>query len=409
MRYIHSRRILHRDIKCQNVLMTSNGTIKLGDFGVSKCLGTGKFAKTSLGTPYYLPPEVCAGQNYDYKADIWMLGCLLYELCCAKRPFEGDTLPSVISCILENPYEPLKGYSETLEFIVSRMLEKNPAKRASIEELLGMPVLEKLAAEIQQGGEYAVQVGVRPKLSDLVLDENEEVKAVSQHPQSLQLKKSLDARKNGLTINTCFDNGTSREKANAKAASTKSHLRSKPLNSNKVRAKHFIFEDYLLDPQGYSPNRPLLFAEFLRDKLGEQTFNSACEVLKNSVDPLAVIDEDPARLLTVIGAENVQCLKVFKYIMSSNVSTPVHSKLTTQQLELLQHHSRAQSMHTPNGFETKKPSLANYQQNRPYSTKAQAIAGLKPTSNVPATEKKVLVSPLNSEATDISVETPKDI
>eukprot|EP00826_Nyctotherus_ovalis_P038154 TRINITY_DN355_c0_g5_i1.p1 TRINITY_DN355_c0_g5~~TRINITY_DN355_c0_g5_i1.p1 ORF type:complete len:390 (-),score=100.52 TRINITY_DN355_c0_g5_i1:33-1202(-) len=389
--------------------MTSKGTVKLGDFGVSKCLGTGKFAKTSLGTPYYLPPEVCAGQNYDFKADIWMLGCLLYELCSSKKPFEGDTLPSVISSILEKPYEQLKGYSETIEAMISRMLEKDPTKRASIEELLRMPVLEKLAGEIQQGDEYAVQVGVRPRLSDLMLDENEEVKAVPQHPPSLQMKRPLEVRRNGLTINTCFDNGTSREKANAKAASTKSHLRSKPLNSNKVKAKHFIFEDYLLDPQGYSPNRPLLFTEFLRDKLGEETFNSACEVLKNSVDPLAVIDEDPERLLGVIGAENAQCLKVFKYIMRSNVSTPVHSKLTTQQLELLQHHSRAQSMHTPNGFETKKPSLATYQQNRPYSTKAQAIAGLKPASNAPATEKKVLISPLNSEATDISVETPKDI
>jgi len=378
--------------------MTSKGIIKLGDFGVSKCLGTGKFAKTSLGTPYYLSPEVCAGQNYDYKADIWMLGCLIYELSSLRKPFEGETLPLVIANIMEKPYEPLKGCSETLTTIITRMLEKNPKQRASIEEILKIPGVERIAMEIPKKVEY-----VRPRvLPDLTIDENEEIKGSP--PQFFQIKRSLEAKKNGLTINTCFDNSASGGKG--KSASTKSYLRSKPLNSNKVKAKHFIFSDYLLDPQGYSPNRPLLFAEFLRDKLGEDVFNSACDVLKSSVDPLAVIDEDPGRLLKVIGPDNAQCLKVFKYIMSSNVSTPVHSKLTTEQLEILQRHSRAQSMHTPNGYETKKPM--NYQQNRPYSTKAQAIAGLKP--GVAAHEgKKVIVSPLNSEATDISVETPKGI
>jgi NIMA (never in mitosis gene a)-related kinase len=57
------------------------------------------FAKTSLGTPYYLSPEICMGQRYDYKSDIWMAGCVLYELCALKRPFEGDSLNDVIKKI----------------------------------------------------------------------------------------------------------------------------------------------------------------------------------------------------------------------------------------------------------------------------------------------------------------------
>ena len=54
------------------------------------------FAKTSLGTPYYLSPEICSGSKYGFKSDNWMLGCLLYELATFKKPFNGDTLHVLI-------------------------------------------------------------------------------------------------------------------------------------------------------------------------------------------------------------------------------------------------------------------------------------------------------------------------
>ena len=101
VRHIHEKKIIHRDIKLQNVLLTSESQIKLGDFGISKLLeSTADFAKTSLGTPYYLSPEICSGKKYNSKSDIWMLGCLLYELCALKKPFEGESLHVIFSILL---------------------------------------------------------------------------------------------------------------------------------------------------------------------------------------------------------------------------------------------------------------------------------------------------------------------
>jgi NIMA (never in mitosis gene a)-related kinase len=71
----------------------SDKRLQLGDFGISKVLEyTGDFAKTSLGTPFYLSPEICSGHKYEFKSDMWMLGCVLYEMCTFRRPFEGESL-----------------------------------------------------------------------------------------------------------------------------------------------------------------------------------------------------------------------------------------------------------------------------------------------------------------------------
>ena len=79
-------------------MLTLKNEVKLGDFGISKILEfTGDFAHTSLGTPYYLSPEICTGSKYDFKTDIWMLGCVLYELCSLHKPFEGDSIHVIFS------------------------------------------------------------------------------------------------------------------------------------------------------------------------------------------------------------------------------------------------------------------------------------------------------------------------
>ena len=71
LNYIHENKIIHRDLKAQNIFLTKSGDIKIGDFGICRVLSrSDELASTSVGTPYYISPEVCKGQPYNYKADI---------------------------------------------------------------------------------------------------------------------------------------------------------------------------------------------------------------------------------------------------------------------------------------------------------------------------------------------------
>lgn len=95
LNHMHSRKILHRDIKTLNVFLDENLDVKLGDMGVAKILSTNtNFAKTIVGTPYYLSPELCEDKPYNEKSDVWALGVVLYECCTQRHPFDADNQAS---------------------------------------------------------------------------------------------------------------------------------------------------------------------------------------------------------------------------------------------------------------------------------------------------------------------------
>ena len=93
MKHVHDRKILHRDLKSQNIFLTKRDFVKLGDFGIARVLSNTKSAaKTVVGTPYYLSPEIIESQPYSFKSDIWSLGVLLYEMCALTPPFNAGSL-----------------------------------------------------------------------------------------------------------------------------------------------------------------------------------------------------------------------------------------------------------------------------------------------------------------------------
>ena len=91
LQYLHANRILHRDIKTINMFLAKDDKIKIGDLGVARELNqTANMAHTVVGTPYYLSPELCEEKPYNNKSDIWSLGCVLYEMCTLRHPFEAQ-------------------------------------------------------------------------------------------------------------------------------------------------------------------------------------------------------------------------------------------------------------------------------------------------------------------------------
>ena len=88
-----------------------NCIIKLGDFGIAKVLdSTIDLAKTQIGTPFYMSPEVFKNSNYSYKSDIWGIGCVLYELICGKHAFGAQSLNGLAVKVLRGKYAPLLDY-----------------------------------------------------------------------------------------------------------------------------------------------------------------------------------------------------------------------------------------------------------------------------------------------------------
>ncbi len=85
LQLVHSRHVLHRDLKTQNIFLTKTREhVKIGDFGISKILSSKSKAYSVVGTPCYISPELCEGKPYNQKSDVWALGCVLYEMCTLK-------------------------------------------------------------------------------------------------------------------------------------------------------------------------------------------------------------------------------------------------------------------------------------------------------------------------------------
>lgn len=159
LEYIHSKKILHRDIKVHNAFINSLGHVKLGDFGISKLLECSiDYTNSTLGTPYYLSPEICSLDKYNLKTDIWMLGCLFYELSTFNRPFVGDSIPAIVNSIKnKNPEEIEKTrYSQDLITIIGKMLIKDQKMRPSIKELIDDDIVKKKYSEILVEGKKRI-------------------------------------------------------------------------------------------------------------------------------------------------------------------------------------------------------------------------------------------------------------
>jgi len=142
LKYVHKQQLIHRDIKAGNILINHKGQCKLADFGVSYiCDKTMDKAKTILGTPYWMAPEVVKDDKYDSKADIWSLGITAIEMACGKPPYSNEPGMNVLLQLPKRPPPTLPDdvvddFSDDFKDFIASCLVKNYRARPSAVELL---------------------------------------------------------------------------------------------------------------------------------------------------------------------------------------------------------------------------------------------------------------------------------
>ncbi len=130
----HKKRIVHRDIKSQNIMITNDGKVKIMDFGLAK-INTGKQISKSgtiVGTISYMSPEQAKGEVIDYRTDIWSFGVVLYELLCSDLPFKGEYEQAIAYSIINEEPQPLilnGSFSYDIKTLVNKLLSKELEKR----------------------------------------------------------------------------------------------------------------------------------------------------------------------------------------------------------------------------------------------------------------------------------------
>lgn len=152
LKYIHDKHILHRDLKPSNFFLSKSGNLKMGDFGIAKVLScTIACARTQIGTPYYLSPEVCQEKPYAWPADMWSMGCILYEMCALRVPFDATNISGLVQkiCRGPTPTAPAK-YSEFIRHLCTEMLSRNPSTRPSSDEILKRSRVQGIVRQMLQ-------------------------------------------------------------------------------------------------------------------------------------------------------------------------------------------------------------------------------------------------------------------
>ncbi|XP_057286210.1 serine/threonine-protein kinase 36 isoform X1 [Pezoporus wallicus] len=192
--YLHSHRILHRDMKPQNILLGKDGVVKLCDFGFARAMSIHTMVLTSIkGTPLYMSPELVEERPYDHTADLWSVGCILYELFVGTPPFYTSSIFQLVSLIVNDPVKWPVAMSPVFKSFLQGLLMKDPRHRLSWPELLSHPFIAGWVTVIDDTEEHGISNPFTTKPSP-ELQALKEQQAHSVAPRSGQSKILRKAR-----------------------------------------------------------------------------------------------------------------------------------------------------------------------------------------------------------------------
>ena len=200
LKALHDKKIMHRDLKSANIfLVKDKHQCKLGDMNVSKVIKE-KVLHTQTGTPYYASPEVWNDAPYSYKSDLWSIGCVVYELCELRPPFQGKDLDELYENVCKGKPERInKAYSEDLWKMILMLLQVDVNKRVDCNKFLNSELIKNKMIEMKKEGIEAFIYSKNKDNEDNYLLETIKFKDIK------EIKAQLPTRKN-YNSNIMFEN-----------------------------------------------------------------------------------------------------------------------------------------------------------------------------------------------------------
>lgn len=197
----HEQRIIHRDIKPQNMIISKDGKVKVADFGIARAVSAQTLNSNAMGSVHYISPEQARGGYSDARSDIYSLGITMYEMVTGHVPFEGENTVTVALAHLEERVTPPSVYNKdipiSLERIILKCTEKKPEHRyASVNG-----VINDLRKALLNPNEDIVWEEPKRPLGETVMMSDEEMARIKEHKRPVErLEKPAD-------YNTRFDGG----------------------------------------------------------------------------------------------------------------------------------------------------------------------------------------------------------
>ena len=252
LHYLHSNRIIHRDMKPQNILIAADGTVKLCDFGFARAMSQDTFVLTSIkGTPLYMAPELVQEQPYTPAVDIWSMGVILYELFVGKPPFYTTSIYKLIKQIVnESPSYP-SAMSRSFRDFLQGVLEKDPKKRLGWPELLEHPFISDVdAAGGEPRREGSVGGGRSSRSARSAQPAPSAPSCSSIRPQDTLARADTAIRTTEAAALTPFS-AAARQPVGSSA--TPPAAKASPISTTNARTPNKTQEPAFLDPPQFSP------------------------------------------------------------------------------------------------------------------------------------------------------------
>ncbi|XP_017287425.1 serine/threonine-protein kinase 36 isoform X2 [Kryptolebias marmoratus] len=348
--YLHSHRILHRDMKPQNILLGKSGVVKLCDFGFARAMSVSTLVLTSIkGTPLYMSPELVEEKPYDHTADLWSLGCILYELHTGAPPFYTNSIFHLVQLIVKDQVKWPGTMSDTCMSFLKGLLTKDPQRRLSWPNLLHHPFVadgvlvlsdtnvfspltvppspDVLALKLKQVAEKSGPPSGESRLLQKVREQRE-------NRRKPVKKKDGTERANSASPNVCIPKPASGEipassgRLVETAASQSMNPKSQPHTRLKQRGQ--ISRDYK--------------QEFPSVEVGPRL------VRRNSEDTLHMQDADSKEYWEDLVQESEPSRQQRKELNHGNIIPLIKSKITTFQAQLtggIVKDDEAQQIHRP--------------------------------------------------------------